>query len=101
MGSVRKLSGIALASATSALLLAACGGGDKATSDKTAAAEKPATESATKVAEIKCSGTNSCKGTSECATATSACKGQNSCKGKGWVKTPSKEDCEAKGGKVI
>ncbi len=100
MGSVKKLSGIALASATSALLLAACGGGDKAATDKTAKVEKPATEPAATVAEIKCSGTNACKGKSECATATSACKGQNSCKGKGWVKT-SKEDCDAKGGKVI
>ncbi len=99
MGSVKKLSGVALASVASSLLLAACGG-DKASTDKSATAEKPATEPAATVAQIKCSGTNSCKGSSECATATSACKGQNSCKGQGWVKT-SKEDCEAKGGKVI
>ena len=75
MGSVKKLSGIALASAASTLLLAACGG-DKASSDKSATAEKPAAAPAATVAEIKCSGTNSCKGTSECATATSGCKGQ-------------------------
>jgi len=100
MGSVRKLSGFALASAASALLLAGCGE-DGASTDKKAVAEKPATEpKAAEVAGIKCSGTNSCKGTSECATATSGCKGQNSCKGKGWVKA-SKEDCETKGGKVI
>jgi hypothetical protein len=45
-------------------------------------------------------GINACKGTSECATATSSCKGSNSCKGQGWVHT-SKEDCTAKGGKVV
>jgi hypothetical protein len=45
-------------------------------------------------------GINACKGTSECATATNSCKGSNSCKGQGWVHA-SKEDCTAKGGKVV
>lgn len=50
-------------------------------------------------AKVHCSGVNACKGTSECKTATNACKGQNSCAGQGWVAL-SKEECEAKGGKV-
>ena len=87
-----KLSGITLASAAATLLLAGCGG------DKAAKVEAPA--AVAKVAEVKCSGINSCKGTSACATATTACQGQNSCKGQGWIKA-TKTDCEAKGGKVI
>jgi hypothetical protein len=83
---VKKLSGIALASAAATLLLAG-------TTANAASHEK-------KPAEVKCSGINSCKGTSACATATSACAGQNSCKGKGWIKA-SKADCDTKGGKVV
>lgn len=86
-----KLSGVTLASATAAILLSACGGG------KVAEVAAPVAE---KVAKVKCSGINSCKGTSACATATSACQGQNSCKGEGWIKA-TKADCEAKGGKVL
>ena len=100
MSSVKKLSGVALASAAATLILAGCGGEKAAEPAKEAAAEKKPAAPATKVADVKCSGTNSCKGTSECATATSGCKGQNSCKGQGWVKA-SKEDCDAKGGKAI
>ena len=88
MKTVSKMSGIALASAAAALLLAGCSSGD----GYSAGAAK-------QVADIKCSGINSCKGTSACKTATSACKGQNSCKGQGWVKA-SKADCVAKGGVV-
>ena len=93
--SSRKLSGFALASATAALVLAGCGGNTSAKADKAAAAPEAA-----KVAQVKCSGINSCKGKSACATATNSCAGQNSCKGKGWIKT-SKEECDAKGGKII
>ncbi|MGK0270683.1 MAG: hypothetical protein ACI88H_001331 [Cocleimonas sp.] len=89
MNSVSKISGIALASAAATLLLAGCSAGS---SGKTAA---PAT--AKQVANVKCSGINSCKGTSACATATSSCKGQNSCKGQGWVAATA-TDCTAKGG---
>lgn len=95
MNSVKKLSGIALASAAATLLLAGCGG-DGAKSE----AKKAAPEAAAKVAEVKCSGINSCKGTGACGGASNSCAGQNSCKGKGWVKA-SKADCDAKGGKVI
>ncbi len=53
------------------------------------------------MADVKCAGANSCKGTSDCKTATSSCKGQNSCKGKGWVKSASMDACKAAGGKVV
>ncbi len=96
MNTVNKLSGFTLASAAATLLLAGCGGGDSSKSTKV---ESAPTE-ATKVAEIKCSGINSCKGTGACASATHACAGQNSCKGQGWVKA-TKVDCDAKGGKVV
>ena len=96
MKSVKKLSGIALASAAATLLLASCGG----KSESVTAEKKAAPEAAAKVATVKCSGINSCKGKSACGTADSACSGQNSCKGKGWIKV-SKEECDTKGGKVI
>jgi len=87
MNQVKKLSGIALATAAATLLLAG-------TTANAAKHEKAA------AAEIKCSGINSCKGKSACATATSACAGQNSCKGKGWIKA-SAEECKTKGGKEV
>lgn len=94
MNNVKRLSGFALASAAATLLLAGCG------SKEAEVAKKAAPEAAAKVADVKCSGINSCKGKSACATADSACSGQNSCKGKGWIKT-SKTECDSKGGKVI
>lgn len=84
-----------MASAAATLVLAGCG----SDADKSADAIKAAPEGA-KVAEVKCSGVNSCKGTGACAGATHACAGQNSCKGQGWIKT-SKADCESKGGKIL
>ena len=93
MNMVSKLSGLTLASAAATLLLAGCssyGGGS------TSVAKAPAA----KMASVKCSGINSCKGKSACATASNSCAGQNSCKGKGWIKT-SKSECAAKGGKVL
>ena len=96
MRTASKLSGVALASAAATLLLAGCGG-----KSETAKVDKEAMpETAAKVATIKCSGINSCKGTGACASATHACAGQNSCKGQGWVKA-TKADCDSKGGKVI
>jgi len=94
MNTASKLTGLTLATAAATLLLAGCGG------NKTTATEKAAPEAAAKVAEVKCSGINSCKGTRACGSATNACAGQNSCKGKGWIKA-SKADCDTKGGKVI
>ncbi len=87
MNTVKKLSGIALASAAATLLLAGTTVANAGSHSK-------------KPAEVKCSGINSCKGTSACATATSGCAGQNSCKGQGWIKA-SKADCDTKGGKVV
>lgn len=99
MNTAKKISGIALATAAATILLAGCGG---KTESKAAGAEKAAAPAAeAKVAKVKCSGINACKGKSACATATSACSGQNSCKGKGWVYVPNKDECDAKGGKVI
>lgn len=95
MSSIKKLSGFALASAAATLLLASCGGDAGKTAEKAAVPD-----SAKKVAEVKCSGINSCKGKSACATASTSCAGQNSCKGKGWIKV-SKADCASKGGTVI
>lgn len=90
MKTASKLTGIALASAAAGLLLAGCSSYSSGGTSATAA----------KVADVKCSGINSCKGKGACATATHACAGQNSCKGKGWIKA-SKSECAAQGGKVI
>ncbi len=86
MNQAKKLSGVALASAAAALLLTGM------TATVATAGEQ--------VAEVKCSGINSCKGKSACGTATTACAGQNSCKGQGWLKTSAK-DCADKGGTVL
>jgi len=86
MNQVKKLSGVALASAAAALILSGV------TATAVSAGEK--------VAEVKCSGINSCKGTSACATATSACQGQNSCKAQGWIKATA-ADCTTKGGTIL
>ena len=50
--------------------------------------------------EVSCTGINGCKGKGSCHGAGNSCAGQNGCKGKGIVKT-SKEECKAKGGKVL
>ena len=50
---------------------------------------------------VKCQGINACKGQSACKTAENACAGQNACKGHGWIKVPSAEECEEKGGNVL
>ncbi len=96
MNTVKKLSGLTLATAAATLLLAGCGGN----STKPASAEEQVAPPGEKVAEVKCSGINSCKGTGACGSATNGCAGQNSCKGKGWIKA-SKADCDTKGGTVI
>ncbi len=57
-------------------------------------------EQAGKEAKVHCGGINACKGQTDCKTATNACKGQNTCKGQGY-KDVTKEECEAKGGKVL
>jgi len=51
--------------------------------------------------QVKCMGINACKGQTKCKTATNACAGHNSCKGMGWLLSPSREECEKQGGKVV
>lgn len=80
---VKKLTGIALATAAAGLF---------------ATATIPAF-AAKHEGMVNCTGANACKGKSDCATATNACKGQNACKGKG-MNAMSAADCKAKGGKV-
>ncbi len=84
-----KTTGVALASAAAALLLAGCdsmpgmsGGSAKAST-----------------AKVHCYGVNSCKGKTACATASNKCKGMNSCKGMGWLPMSASE-CASKGGEV-
>ena len=96
MKSASKLAGLSLAAAAATLALAGCSSYGNGGSAKKMA--KPT--SGAKMAKVKCSGINSCKGKTACATATNSCAGQNSCKGKGWIKT-SKQECAAKGGKII
>ncbi len=85
MNQVKKISGVAMASAAALLL---------------AGINTTVVSANTMPAEVKCSGINSCKGTGACATATHSCAGQNSCKGHGWVKATA-EECKAKGGEVV
>ncbi len=58
-----------------------------------------ADSSAAPSSQVKCVGGNSCKGQSACKSASNDCKGQNGCKGKGYVMTPSAQECVAAGGK--
>jgi uncharacterized membrane protein len=50
--------------------------------------------------EVMCDGINACKGQGACAGGGHGCAGKNGCKGQGFTKT-SKEECKAKGGKVV
>ena len=50
--------------------------------------------------EVTCSGINACKGKGSCHGGANSCAGQNACKGKGNTKT-TKEECLAKGGKIV
>jgi len=78
---VKKLAGIALATAAAGLF---------------ATATVPAF-AAKHEGKVNCMGVNGCKGKGDCATATNACKGQNGCKGKGMMEMSAK-DCKAKKG---
>jgi hypothetical protein len=51
------------------------------------------------MAQVRCLGVNSCKGTSDCKTAENACKGQNQCKGQGFL-SMSADECRAQGGQI-
>jgi hypothetical protein len=50
---------------------------------------------------VQCAGLNACKGQGSCQGNENACKAKNECKGKGWVESPSAEDCTSKGGSVL
>lgn len=50
--------------------------------------------------EVKCNGTNDCKGKGSCKGASNDCKGQNACKGKSFTHEKSTKTCDAKGGTV-
>ncbi len=78
MITVKKLTGLALATAAAGLFATAA----------------ISTVSAAEQAKVHCDGVNSCKGQTACQTANNACKGQNSCKGKGWLYL-SKAECDA------
>ncbi len=73
---VRKLAGVALATAAAGMFAL------------TAAAPAGA-----QAAKVKCEGVNGCKGQGACKGASNACKGQNACKGKGFTEM-SKADCD-------
>jgi len=62
----KKLTGLALASAAATLVLAGCGGN----TSSSVKADKAAAPDAAKVAQVKCSGINSCKGKGACASTT-------------------------------
>lgn len=79
--------------AAAALFLAGCGKGADA---KSAASPNEAT-----AGTVKCFGVNECKGQGQCGGPEgNACAGQNECRGKGWLEL-SKQQCDAKGGKVL
>ena len=73
---VKRLTGIALATAAAGLFAMTAAG--------------PA---AAQAASVKCEGVNGCKGQSDCKGAKSSCKGLNSCKGQG-QKQMSHADCD-------
>ena len=51
--------------------------------------------------EVKCAGTNACKGHGACSGAGHDCAGKNACKGQGWEKASSAKECTEKGGKIV
>ncbi len=86
MTTMRKISGITLAAAAAALLMAGTVSSTPASAD----------------GSVKCAGINSCKGTSACKTADNpGGPGQNSCKGLGLSMTNTADECTAAGGKII
>ena len=60
----------------------------------------PAKDTKAAAADVKCTGTNECKGKGACAGAGNACAGKNECKGKG-IEKRTEADCKAKGGTVV
>jgi hypothetical protein len=73
---VRKITGIALATAAAGMFAMTAAG--------------PAGAQA---AKVKCEGVNACKGQGGCKSAKNDCKGKNACKGQGWTEM-SQADCD-------
>ncbi len=73
---IKKLTGIALATAAAGMFA------------MTAAGPVSAQE-----AKVKCEGVNACKGQGGCKSAKNECKGKNSCKGHGFTEM-SQADCD-------
>jgi hypothetical protein len=80
MTSVKKVTGLAIATAAAGLFAIAA-----------------PLSTAVAGSDIQCVGVNACKGHSSCKTGTSSCKGLNACKGQGFVAV-SAEACEQLGG---
>lgn len=89
MAALKKLSGIAIATAAAGLILSG-----------TLRAEDTMPQGKKEEAKVHCAGINSCKGQTSCKSASNNCKGQNSCKGQGWLSV-SKDECKEKKGKII
>ena len=73
---MRKLTGIALATAAAGMFAMTAAGPVSA-----------------QAAKVKCEGVNGCKGQGDCKGAKNACKGQASCKSQGF-KEMSQADCD-------
>ena len=73
---MRKLTGIALATAAAGMFAMTAAGPVSAQAGK-----------------VKCEGVNGCKGQGDCKGSKNACKGQASCKGQGF-KEMSQADCD-------
>ena len=73
---VKKLTGVALATAAAGMFAITAAGPVSA-----------------QAAMVKCEGVNACKGQGDCKGAKNACKGQGSCKGQGF-KEMSQADCD-------
>jgi hypothetical protein len=73
---VRKLTGIALATAAAGMFAMTAAG-----------------PVAGQAAKIECKGVNACKSQSDCKSGSGSCKGLNACKGQG-MKEMSQADCD-------
>jgi hypothetical protein len=87
----RTVKGVVLATAVGALFAAGTARGETKAPPK----DKETTK------QVRCGGSNDCKGKSSCMSQANSCMGQNSCKGKGWTIEKSAKACADKGGKVL
>jgi hypothetical protein len=80
-------SGVAIAAAVASMLAAGFAGGHNHHKEKSRG--------------VRCAGVNACQGKGECGGVGSACRGMNDCKGQAWVTVASKQECVARGGRVV